>query len=183
MIRPRKRFLNINPRLKTWAFVCDKYFQCWCYYFSKYKYWFKAETHFTKDLWAYNSKFVKFPFALRWKLGSFHTSILQITICRLHGPLDRYVNLRVVHAPGMPGTFPRHRLLWKPPVSDPGMHHGMCATHVPWCMSRSLSRDGGENAPGIPGACATHNFTYLVRGPWGHSWSDCIIKVIIKAKK
>ena len=25
---------------------------------------------------------------------------------------------------------------------------------------------GGENVPGIPGACATHNFTYLARGPW-----------------
>ena len=23
-----------------------------------------------------------------------------------------------------------------------------------------------QNVPGIPGACATHNFTYLVRGPW-----------------
>ena len=24
----------------------------------------------------------------------------------------------------------------------------------------------GRNVPGIPGACATRNFTYLVRGPW-----------------
>ena len=24
---------------------------------------------------------------------------------------------------------------------------------------------GGENVPSIPGACATRNFTYLVRGP------------------
>ena len=24
----------------------------------------------------------------------------------------------------------------------------------------------GEDAPGIPCACATHNFAYLVRGPW-----------------
>ena len=23
-----------------------------------------------------------------------------------------------------------------------------------------------KNVPGIPGACATRNFTYLVRGPW-----------------
>ena len=33
-------------------------------------------------------------------------------------------------------------------------------------MSGSLTRGGGENVPGIPGACATRNFTYLVRGPW-----------------
>ena len=62
--------------------------------------------------------------------------------------------------------FPRHRLQRKPLVSDPDMHHGTCATHVPWCMSGSLTRGGVENVPGIPGACATPNFTYLARGPW-----------------
>ena len=60
----------------------------------------------------------------------------------------------------------RHRLQRKPLVSDPGMHHGTCVTHVPWCMSESLARGGGENVSGIPGACANRNFTYLVRGPW-----------------
>ena len=62
--------------------------------------------------------------------------------------------------------FPRHRLQRKPLVIDPGMHHGTCVTHVPWCMSGSLSRGGGENVPVIPGACTTCNFTYLARGPW-----------------
>ena len=63
-------------------------------------------------------------------------------------------------------VFSRHRLQRKPLVNDPGMHRGTCATHVEWCMSRSLNRGGGENVPGIPGACATCNFTYLIRGPW-----------------
>ena len=58
--------------------------------------------------------------------------------------------------------FPRHRLQGKPLVSDPGMHHGTYVTHVPWCMSGSLTQCGGENDPG---ACATRNFTYLARGP------------------
>ena len=49
------------------------------------------------------------------------------------------------HAPGMPGTFSP-----SPQVSDPDMHHGTCVTQL----------------PGIPGACATCNFTYLVRGPY-----------------
>ena len=46
----------------------------------------------------------------------------------------RYAKLGVVHAPGIPGTF-------SPPllVSDPDMHHGTCFTHVPWCMSGSLT--------------------------------------------
>ena len=64
--------------------------------------------------------------------------------------------------------FPRHRLQRKPLVSDPGMHHGTCFTHVPWCMSGSLTRGGGGKVPGISGACATRNFTHLVRGPWRH---------------
>ena len=51
-------------------------------------------------------------------------------------------------------VFPRRRLQGKMLVSDPGMHHGTCVTHVPWCMSGSLTCGGRENVPGIPGACA-----------------------------
>ena len=51
-----------------------------------------------------------------------------------HGPLARYVKLRVAHAPGMPGTF--SPLPW---FSDPAMHHGPCVTHVPWYMAGSLT--------------------------------------------
>ena len=53
-----------------------------------------------------------------------------------HGPLARYVKLRVAHAPGMLGTY-------SPPsrVSDPDMYHGTCATHVPWCTPGSLTSD------------------------------------------
>ena len=61
--------------------------------------------------------------------------------------------------------FPRRRFQRKLLVSDPGMHHGTCLTLVSWCMSGSLTRGGGKNVPGIPGACATRNFTYLARGP------------------
>ena len=51
-------------------------------------------------------------------------------------------------------VFPRHRFQRKPLVSDPGMHHGTCVTHVPWCMLGSLTCGDGENVPGIPGSCA-----------------------------
>ena len=100
-----------------------------------------------------------------------------------HGPLTRYVKLRVAHAPGMPGTSPPLERSPPPPpgtfptpppphwlqrmllVSDPDMHHGTCVSHVPWCMSGSLTHGGRENVPGIRGACTTHNFTCLSRGP------------------
>ena len=54
--------------------------------------------------------------------------------CHHHGPLARYVKLRVANAPGMPGTFSP-----PPRVSDTDMHYGTCVTHVPWCMTRSLT--------------------------------------------
>ena len=63
--------------------------------------------------------------------------------------------------------FPRHWLQRKPLISDHGMHHDTCVTHVPWCMPGSLIHGGGENVPGIPGSWATRNFTYLAGGP---SW-------------
>ena len=84
-----------------------------------------------------------------------------VLIMTAHRPLARYA-----HAPGMPGSFfPRYRLQTEPLVTDPGMHQGTCVMHVPWCMSGSLTRGGGENVPGFPGACTTLNFTFLARGP------------------
>ena len=47
-------------------------------------------------------------------------------------------------------VFPRGRLQTKLLASDPGMHHGTCVTHVPWCMSGSLTRCGGETFLAFP---------------------------------
>ena len=81
-----------------------------------------------------------------------------------HGPVTIYVTLLVVHTLGMKGTFS------PPPTSKETascihhvMHHGMCATHVSWFISGSLTRDGRENVPGIPGACTARDLTYLAR--------------------
>ena len=85
---------------------------------------------------------------------------IQLTHCKIR-------KIAGVHAPGMPGTFSP-----PPRVSDPDMHHCTCVTHVPWCMPGSLtsgflwSQRQGENVPAIPDACATRNFTYLVKGAW-----------------
>ena len=94
----------------------------------------------------------------------------QITACQHtgwhHGLLTRHINCGLRMRPECRESFPHHRLQRKPLVSDPGMQHGTCITHVPWCMLGSLTRGDRENAPGIPGACATCNFTYLSRCPW-----------------
>ena len=75
------------------------------------------------------------------------------TLCSMHG------RVRMHHGTSMgllPDTwncglrmrrecrerFPRHQLQRKPLVSNPGMHHGTCVTHVPWCMSGSLTCGG-----------------------------------------
>ena len=41
-------------------------------------------------------------------------------------------------------SFPRHQFQRKPLVNNSGMHHGTWVTHVPWCVSGSLIRDGGK---------------------------------------
>ena len=75
--------------------------------------------------------------------------IVEGRLC--HGPLARYEKLRFAHAPGMPGTFSP-----PPQVGDPDMHHGTCVTHVPWCMSGSLTsgflwnRWRGKTFPAFP---------------------------------
>ena len=79
---------------------------------------------------------------------------------------------------GNAGTF-----LPPPRVSDSDMHHGRCVTHVPWCMSGSLT----SGFLWIPyrwkrtGACATLNFTYLVWGPWCGGIS--LIITLVRHKK
>ena len=81
-----------------------------------------------------------------------------------HGPLTRYVKLRVAH---MPGTFsPATDFKGNSLVSDPCMHQGTCVMQVRWCMSGSLTCGGGKDITGIPGACATRNFSCQVRDPW-----------------
>ena len=78
-----------------------------------------------------------------------------------HGPLSRDVKLRVAHVSGMPGTISPPPITKKPLVNDPGMHRGTCLMHLPWCMSRSLTRGGEKNVPGIPDACAILGFWHM----------------------
>ena len=100
----------------------------------------------------------------------YHSHFWILYLGEALGPLVRYVKLRVAHASGMPGTFSP-----PPRVSDPGLHHGTCVTHVPWCMPGSLTSGffevgDGKNFSGIPGACATRNFAYLEEAHlWGMS--------------
>ena len=70
-----------------------------------------------------------------------------------------------------------------PLVSDPDMHHGTCEMHVPWCVPGSLTSGSlwsrwQEKVPGIPGACATRTFAYLVRGPW---WGSSFISDVTRS--
>ena len=78
-------------------------------------------------------------------------------------------------------VFPRGRIQRRPLVSDPGMYHGTCVTHVPLCISESIASGGGENVPGIPGACATRNFMYLARGPWRHRSGSTLVQIGLTA--
>ena len=91
-----------------------------------------------------------------------HIKRLSITT---HGTLTRYVKLLVAHVPGMPGTFSM-----PPRVSDLGMHHCMCVTHVPWCMPESLTSGvlwsrWREKRSRHSRCMRNANFSYLLRGP------------------
>ena len=71
--------------------------------------------------------------ALTGELGSILCQYFGAEIL-FYGLLARCIKLRFAHAPRMPGTY-------SPPPrrSDPDMHLGMCWTHVPWCLPRSLT--------------------------------------------
>ena len=103
------------------------------------------------------------PFDVSATLSDIHNIILY------HGPLARYVKLRVRMRRECRERFPRHRR-WAIPTCITARASRTCRDA---CRDRQLAVSfeigGGENVPGIPGACATCNFTYLVRGPWHDS--------------
>ena len=80
-------------------------------------------------------------------------------------------------------VFPRRRFQRKPLISDPGMHHGTCVTHVPWCMSGSLTCGYGENVPGIPGACAPAILRIWQEAHWTTSSSSLHNEILIKINR
>ena len=72
-------------------------------------------------------------------------------------------------------VFPRRLFQRKPLVSDPGMHHGTCVTHVPWCMSGSLTCGDGENVPSIPGACVPAILRIWQEAHWYNIFSSDLL--------
>ena len=94
------------------------------------------------------------------------------------GLLPDMCNCRLPMRWGCQERFPHHRFQRKPLVNDPCMHHSTCVTHVPWYMSRSLTRSGGENVSGIPGARATRNFRHVTRGSLGEI--SCELQIIYR---
>ena len=60
-----------------------------------------------------------------------------------------------------------------------GLGYGKFDLFASWasCQIRKFSFEvgGGENVSGISGACTTHNFTYLVRGPWCTQFELCYV--------
>ena len=67
-------------------------------------------------------------------LANSPTDVIYFTLVRTTTWASCQIRKIVVDAPGMPGTF-----FLPPRVSDLDMHHGMCVTHVPWCMLGSLT--------------------------------------------
>ena len=99
-------------------------------------------------------------------------SIVAYSGIRAHGPLTRYVKLRVARAPGMPGTL-SPQLASKETASQRSRHASMHVRPARAVMHVGIANPRWRgNVHGIPGACATRNFTYLARGPWS-SDSGC----------
>ena len=82
-----------------------------------------------------------------------------------NGPLGRYVKLRLTHVPGMPGTFSPPPTS-KETASKRSRHASRHVRGTRAVMHVGIANPrGGEDVPGIPGACVTRNFMHLARGP------------------
>ena len=84
---------------------------------------------------------------------------------RRHGPLARYVQLWVAHLPGMSGTFSPpstsvEAASWRSRIASRHVRHARAVMNAGIANPRWR-----ESVPGILGACANRNFTYLARCP------------------
>ena len=85
-----------------------------------------------------------------------------------HGPLTRYVKLRVAHVPGMLGAISppptsKETACWRPRHASRHMLHARAMI-----MSGSLNPRWWGKCFWHSHTCATRNITYLVRGPCHH---------------
>ena len=110
-------------------------------------------------------------YILRWFLCNRHFYHKDPTIFRNSSVWSRMGLLRDTSNNGLRmhreclGRFSRHRLQRKSLVS--ALHASRHVRHARVVMHVGIANPRcGENVPGIPGACATRNFPYLVRGPW-----------------
>ena len=108
-----------------------------------------------------------------------HRSSLWNLNNAFYGPLARYVQLLVRMRRECRERFLRH-CGKRPRHASRHVRHARAVMRVgiayPWFPLKSAA---GENVPGIPGASAIHNFTFLVRCPlsWGVKLRyDLIIK-------
>ena len=99
--------------------------------------------------------------------------IFSHIVCLQHGPLTRYVKLRVAHAPEMPWTFSV-----PPRVSDPDMHHDTRVMHAGIANKRfPLKSVAGKTLHWHSRCMRNPQFTYLVRGPWRRRSEVAILTV------
>ena len=108
----------------------------------------------TVFIWSTTHEAARLAGGFSWS-GIFNIVYLRLghePLARYVNPLARYVKFRIAHAPGMPGTFSRHR----------GLAIPTCIMARTWRTCRDACL-WGKNVPGIPGACTTRNFMYLVR--------------------
>ena len=95
--------------------------------------------------WIKPSTFTNIVLALNVLVPNYSGSAVSIT-----GLLPDTLNCRLRMRQECRERFPRRRFQKKPPVNDPDMHQGTCVTHVPWCMSGSLTCGDGEKVPLFP---------------------------------
>ena len=140
--------------------------RCWHRFMSPYGVIRECTPRIWMGLWLISASQWRFwaeifhTMHFTWFLPSYSNTSLTIILTKSFiGPMSwTYYQIRKIAgcacARNAGNVFPRRQFQSKPLVSDPGMHHGTCVTHVPWCMSGSLTCGDGENVPGIPGACA-----------------------------
>ena len=124
---------------------------------------FRIRLWWSCDVFIMKFKMRNFERHRIWSTTEARSSCSMSHYAEFNGPLTRYVKLWVSCAGNAGNVFPATDFKGNRKLAIPAC---ITARACRTCMLGSLNPRRGESVPGIPGACATRNFTYLIRGPW-----------------
>ena len=127
---------HFTNNLQPWSYICSYLLQN-KYHQSTHKNWScSTRRHLTKWSASQESRGVLISI---WALFPISHTFGMLSFSKCTEERSTWASYQIRKIVGCAYAGNAGNVSPPPKVSDPDMHHGTCVTHVPWCMTRSLT--------------------------------------------